>query len=139
MKLTPYESQLDGVKQRWNPEMDFDLTYYLSGPMSGYEKYNYPAFTAACETLRATGLKIESPHENPWPAAHETMTPDELWSHMMDICIKQMDKCQGMILMKGWPQSSGSRQELQIAMQKNWPVWFYHDYQLTNMNRSPRE
>jgi hypothetical protein len=137
-KITPYQPQLDqaGIQQRWNPELDFDLTYYLSGPMTGYDEYNYPAFEAACQTLRATGISIESPHENPAPPTRDAMTEAEIWSYYMEVCYKQMDKCQGIILMKGWPQSTGARQELEIAMQKEWPVWYYHNFQLTNMNRS---
>jgi len=122
------------MQQRWNPEIDFGLTYYLSGPMSGIPEYNYPAFEEAARILRQTGLRIESPHENPVPP--QQMSEADLWTHMMELCIDQMERCGGIILLKGWPQSRGSRQELQIAMQKDWPVWFYNDYQLTNMNRS---
>ena len=122
------------TRQRWNPEFDFDLTYYLSGPMSGYPEYNYAAFTDAATVLRATGVTLQSPHENPWPDHH--MGEKDLWDYMMHLAIDQMDKCQSIILLKGWPQSSGSRAELEVAMQRNWPVWYYHDYQLTNMNRS---
>lgn len=36
---------------------------YISGPMTGYDEYNFPAFREAAETLRAHGLKVFSPHE----------------------------------------------------------------------------
>lgn len=124
------------MKERWNPGFDFTRTWYLSGPMSGYEQYNYPYFEHCATILRNTGVTIESPHENIWPDGHDEMTPDQLWKHMMEICIEQMNRCQGIILIKGWPQSRGAKQELQIAMQRDWPVWYYHDFQLTNMNRN---
>lgn len=127
---------IKGQMQRWNPEFDFELTYYLAGPMSGYEDYNYPAFENAAQILRQTGVKIESPHENPWPENYEAMGESKLWIEMMAITHRQMQKCHGIILLKGWPQSRGARIELQEALLKNQPVWFYHNFQLTNMNRS---
>lgn len=119
---------------------DFNLTYYLSGPMSGYPDFNYEAFTLVSNVLRGCGLEIESPHENPWPADHESMEEKELWEHMMKLCRTQMKRCHGIILLNGWPQSTGSRQELRWAIMQDWPVWFYDvpNHQILNMNR-PKE
>lgn len=128
-------AEVDGMKERWNPGFDFDITWYLSGPMSGYEHFNYPAFQHAATILRNTGVKLESPHENEWPKDHASLSPESLWRHMMDLCYEQMDRCGGIILLKGWPQSRGAKSELEIAMQRDWPVWYYHDFQLTNMNK----
>jgi nucleoside 2-deoxyribosyltransferase len=36
---------------------------YLSGPMTGREKWNFPAFEAAAMALRSIGLTVLSPHE----------------------------------------------------------------------------
>ena len=124
-----------GVQRRWNPGFDFDLTWYLSGPMSGYENFNYPYFTQVASVLRRTGVTIQSPHENAMPHDRRNMSPEALWEYMMELCYAQMDLCGGIILLRGWPQSRGARAELEIALQRNWPVWYYHDYQLTNMNR----
>lgn len=130
---TLHFSRVAGMKERWNPGFDFDLTWYLSGPMSGYPEYNYPAFTDAARVLRNTGVKLESPHENQWP--EEKLDEPNLWAYMMDLALAQMDCCGGIILLKGWPQSRGSKAELEIALQKDWPVWYYNDYSLTNMNK----
>lgn len=123
------------INRRANPEFDFDKTYYLAGPMSGYPEYNYPAFHTAAWALRNTGIKIESPAEVPWPEGHETMPDAELWAYMMEQTGIQMERCQGIILMKGWPQSTGAKIELVKSLEKGWPVWYYHDFNLLNMNR----
>ena len=116
-------------------KMDFEKTYYLSGPMSGYEDHNYTQFELNAMTLRDDGLKIESPHENVWPVAHENLTEAALWMQMMEKAVTQMDKCHGIILMKGWAQSKGARVELDIALTKGWPVYFYDKHVITSMNK----
>lgn len=116
-------------------KIDLDKTYYYSGPMTGYERYNYDQFENDVETLRALGLKIESPHENEWPEGAENLPVAALWAQMMAKAVVQMGKCQGIIMMKGWPQSRGAVFELNHAIKENWPVYFYDDYVLTSMNK----
>lgn len=123
------------MQERWNPGFDFKLTWYLAGPMSGYPEYNYPAFTEAARILRATGITLRTPHETPWPVNHEAMSEGELWRYMMEATAVVMGECNGIILMKGWPQSRGAKAELDVALMRSWPVWFYHDYFMTNMNK----
>lgn len=36
---------------------------YISGPMTGYDEYNFPAFREAAAALRERGLTVYSPHE----------------------------------------------------------------------------
>lgn len=131
-----HEPSLRNLQKRWNPEVDFDITYYLSGPMAGYSEHNFPAFEDAARILRQTGLTILSPHEMPTPEGFAEMSEQDQWKVMVDLDIAAMKEvCKGIILMKGWPQSRGARAELTVAMELDWEVWYYHDYQLTNMNR----
>lgn len=124
------------MKQRILGEMiDTDLCYYISGPMTGYKNYNYNYFEIVHRTLITRGLNIESPHRNPRPENWETMDKHELWLYMMDLCYKQMEGCQGIIMLKGWPQSTGARKELFIMLEKDAPVYYYDDFELINMNR----
>lgn len=113
-----------------------EITYYLSGPMTGYKEYNFPYFENVTKIFRGTGIKLESPHENPLPKDWEKLTKAELWLDMMVKAVDQMSRCQGIILLKGWPQSSGARRELKIAMDGQWPVYYYNESSgLTIMNR----
>lgn len=114
---------------------DFDKVYYLSGPMSGIPDFNYPSFVKISEELRDAGIKIESPHENVWPPNHENLSEPQLWQAMMGKSMLQMTRCNGIILISGWPQSKGARRELEFAYGKGWPVFFYDNYALTSMDR----
>jgi hypothetical protein len=116
---------------------DFDLekTYYLAGPMTGYDRYNYAAFSLVAAHLRLNAIKVESPHENEWPADHESMSVEALWQHMMEVTSKQLDRCDGMILMPGWPESRGVRAELEKALDRKLPIYFFTGSEIICMNR----
>lgn len=115
------------------PRMDLSLTYYISGPMKGYEDLNFPAFEAVTRQLQDSGIKVISPHMlNP-----DKDNPGDLDYLRFDF--EMMCKhCQGIILLKGWPKSRGARAELEIALTLEWPVYYYDCWVLTNMNGSPK-
>lgn len=95
------------------------MTYYLSGPMSGIPEYNFPAFTKACADLRAKGLTILSPHEKPGEG-----DPHKPYEQYLREDIELLAKCQALILLPGWPRSTGARMELEIALSLKLPIYF---------------
>lgn len=103
---------------------DLERTYYLGGPMTGYLDYNYPAFEAACVRLRGLGFTILSPHEIP-PPTRVDMSEQEKWSWYMDRTMQLVEQSQGMILLRGWPESKGSVQELMRSIEKGNPIFLY--------------
>ena len=81
---------------------------YLSGPMSGLPKYNYPAFYEAAMRLRLKGVEVLSPAEG-------TVTHDKMWSDYMRRAIKMLCDCDYNVRLPGWANSTGARLETQIA------------------------
>lgn len=124
--------------------VDLSVTYYLSGPMTGIPKYNYPLFEQVATRLRRMGLKVISPHEisDPPPEmryhsrdcldAHmlpcQCGTDKAVWQYFMSKCMEQMSKCNGIILLRGWTHSPGARFELARALDEGWDhVYFYRN------------
>jgi hypothetical protein len=101
----------------------YDMKFYLSGPMSGLPEYNYPTFEAAVRYLRAHQLYVESPHENEWPDKYDDA--DHLNSIMLEKAVHQMNRCNAIILLPGWPFSKGVRVELDLAISNKWPVFYF--------------
>lgn len=118
-------------------DMNSESVYYISGPMSGYEKYNFPTFNRIQKYLQACGLNIESPHTNPLPKNIKEMNEKELWVHMMSLAIKQLNECDGIILIKGWTESRGANLELKAMIDKQGKVFYYDELmdQIISMNR----
>lgn len=102
----------------------YSLVHYISGPMTGLPDYNYPAFQAAADRLRKLGLKVVSPHEIPPPVG--TYTEEELWQYYMDRCMEQMDQCQAIVMLRGWPKSRGAVKELMRAQLQNWEAFYFY-------------
>jgi hypothetical protein len=116
---------------------------YLSGPMTGYPEYNYPLFRTVSANLRRRGWTIESPHENPKPTQRDLdrcycppasakekgceCKDDRMWHYYMVKCREQVERCDSIILMPGWPESKGARQELEWALDLNHLVFAYDD------------
>jgi Domain of unknown function (DUF4406) len=113
----------------WLKGFDFSKTYYLSGPMAGYEELNFPAFDEAAEDLRAAGISIISPAE----IAIDKVDPTDEDYLANDFAV-MASQCEGIILLQGWPASKGARAELEIALTLKWPVYYYENYVLIDMN-----
>jgi hypothetical protein len=80
---------------------------YIAGPMSGMPDFNYPAFHAEAARLRALGLHVESPAENP---------RQESWEAYMKASIRQMLTCDAVLLLPGWENSRGAGIEYRLAV-----------------------
>ncbi|QDL53108.1 DUF4406 domain-containing protein [Rhodoferax aquaticus] len=81
---------------------------YIAGPMTGLPHFNYPAFNAAAERLRALGFDVENPAENPVPNCGT-------WLGYMRMAIRQLVTCDGVALLPGWKGSRGARIERWLA------------------------
>jgi hypothetical protein len=81
---------------------------YLAGPMSGLPELNYPTFHAEAARLRALGLHVENPADNPKP-------PCGSWEGYMCLALAQLATCGRIHLLPGWSRSPGALVERDTA------------------------
>ncbi|MFJ9993363.1 DUF4406 domain-containing protein [Pseudomonas putida] len=94
---------------------------YISGPMTGLPDFNYPAFNAAAADLRAAGVHVENPAENPTPACGT-------WLGFMRLAVEQISRCDHVVTLPGWEESRGARVEVELARGLGLPVKTLPEY-----------
>lgn len=84
------------------------MRIYLSGPMTGIEDHNFPAFWRAAELLRTLGYEVVSPAEiNAETGGH--------WHQYLRADIRALCDCDALALLPGWERSAGAHLELHVA------------------------
>jgi hypothetical protein len=90
---------------------------YISGPMTGYAEFNFPAFSAAAENLRAAGYTVTSPHE--FGEGDPTMA----WEDYLRVdLIAMLQGCTAVATLDGWEASRGAQLEVHVAKALSMPV-----------------
>jgi hypothetical protein len=100
------------------PDLGRGSRTYLAGPMRGVNLYNFPAFDAAAENLRARGYIVTNPSE------HDRELGFDPSSTLVDFDLEaafQWDfesllACDGIALLEGWEDSIGARAEQAVAV-----------------------
>lgn len=82
------------------------MRVYLSGPMTGIENNNFPAFHDAAVYLRSLGYDVVSPAE-----IQEAGT----WELCLRADLRELCTCDAIALMPGWENSKGANLELHVA------------------------
>ncbi len=100
---------------------------YVSGPMTGIERFNHPAFEYVSQKLRARGLVVVSPHELDRELASDKKPPsygDYLGNDVRTL-LDGVDgrSFEAIYLLPGWTRSGGSRLEAFVALERG--VAFY--------------
>jgi hypothetical protein len=93
---------------------------YLAGPMTGIEGFNYPAFNAMADRLRAAGYEVEN------PADHGTVE-GAVWADYMAYDLTRLGLCGMIALLPGWDLSQGARLEVMIAEHLGMRIVKAHD------------
>lgn len=90
---------------------------YLSGPMSGHVKCNYPEFDRWADELRSVGYEVLNP-------AEISLGPGVRGSYadLIRKDIAALITCQGVALLDDWEESHGSNLEVDIAKTLGMPV-----------------
>jgi hypothetical protein len=91
-------------------------TWYLSGPMTGIDDLNFPAFAHAAATLREAGYTVRSPHESP------VQERDATWADFIRTDLVTLAGCTGIVLLRGWSKSQGAQLELGLALRLGFEV-----------------
>lgn len=84
-------------------------TLYVSGPMSGRQDFNYPAFREAAARLRAFGYTVLDPSEVRRPSKF----PE--WGDWMRSALTLLLQCDAVAVLPGWSNSNGAEIEVMLA------------------------
>lgn len=113
------------------------MKLYVSGPMRGYPKFNFPTFDLAEQILKLDNHEVFN------PAAHDReLYPDiESWAGFesgdpaqcpafnlpasLAWDFKAIAECDGIVLLGGWEKSSGARAERFVAEVTGKKVFFF--------------
>lgn len=92
---------------------------YVSGPMTGYPLYNFPAFDEATKHLREAGYLVISPSEN-YGGAHDLPRKEYI---RLDVgALLDVDQ---VVVLPDWESSRGACLEIAIAQELELPVLEY--------------
>jgi hypothetical protein len=102
---------------------------YLSGPMRGYQNFNFQAFLAGAEKLRRLGYKVYDPAEHELAAGFDPETGKYKDGHTVSIRELIVDDltwiCQFadlVVVLPGWQKSKGALAEVHCAYAIGVPV-----------------
>lgn len=91
------------------------MRLYISGPMTGIEDFNYPAFHLAKSDLEAGGHVCLSPADLP-------IREDWEWIDYILADLDSVFAAEGIATLEGHEQSKGARIECRIAALRDIPV-----------------
>lgn len=106
------------------------MKVYLSGPMRGYENFNFPAFDAAAAYLRGHGHEVFNPAEkdrehDPTGKSWKSKTGDITAAEKTGLFDRRkairadldyiIDHADAIALLPGWDESKGANAELWLA------------------------
>ena len=110
------------------------MRVYIAGPMSGYPKFNIPAFDQAADVLRRRGFTVYSPAEIDGPVTrsqlleseegdHADLPQDESWSFYLarDFRILADENIEAIATLPGWEDSKGAGLEVALGRQLGIP------------------
>ncbi len=102
---------------------------YISGPMTGHEDHNFPAFHAAAERFRQAGWEVANPAEN---FGGRTDLPREAY---LRADMTMLAQCDAIALLPGWEWSAGATLETVLA--KELGLQFFDAWSGTPMPHVP--
>lgn len=102
---------------------------YLVGPVTGIADFNYPAFNAVADQLRALGYEVENP-------ADHGIVEGARWADYMAYDLTRLGLCGVIALLPDGKKSQGARLEVLIAEKLGMTVVNAHDLQMVKISDS---
>lgn len=81
---------------------------YVAGPMTGIADFNYPAFNAVADQLRAQGYEVEN-------LTDHSIVEGAQWADYMAYDLTRLGLCGVITVLPDWENSKGARLEVLIA------------------------
>lgn len=115
---------------------------YIAGPMRGRPHWNWPAFDAMAERLRALGFDVVNPadldRERGIKAPEDgAPPPQEVFDAAMARDLTELEGCDAIYLMEGWQESEGTKIERRRAM--NLGLELLREVDIERMGRKAQE
>ena len=100
------------------------MTAYVAGPMTGIEKFNYPAFHQAVRALRHVGVPAFSAADDEFgePMDPPTVIDAKPHGHYLRHALRLLLDCDEVVLLPGWEDSRGASIEVKVAQALDMPV-----------------
>jgi len=111
------------------------MRYYIAGPMSHIEHFNFPAFFEAARRLRERGYEVFNPAVKETAYGSNVPDPGKIpiaWGGESEMetpgSIRKRDfrdllGCDAVVLLRGWEKSKGVLGELVVAQLSGMPIY----------------
>lgn len=104
--------------------LDANAKLYVSGPMTGYPLFNFPAFESAARQLRDMGFAVVSPAEKDIEAGFDPTGRDDDFDlrAALEWDVQAVLESDAVVLLPGWEDSPGCAIEVLTAAAAGIPV-----------------
>ncbi len=109
---------------------------YVSGPMTGYDEFNRPAFNKAREHLQEMGFSVIVPGDDEEYTIRERLAwkvEDTSRRAYMFRDFLHILTANAVAVLDGWTHSKGSRAEVMVAQEIGIPVVWWHSLRYTDL------
>ena len=101
---------------RYEPNTRRRQRVYIAGPMSGYPKFNYPAFHEAESKLRDAGyISVNPAKEHQVSEDGDSFAEGVTYQGCLREALQALLTCDGVALLPGWELSKGAQLEHHVA------------------------
>lgn len=97
------------------------MKIYISGPMTGMDDMNRPAFAAAAVKLIGEGHEIVNPHDV------RAFVAAPIYFDWLKADIAAMMRCSGIYMLKGFEKSTGAMIEHDLAHELHFTMLYEDD------------